>query len=214
MLTKLTYLLLLGCPYLCISQNPSDPVVWDMDFTKQFTAQIIRKIPTLDPDQINTYSSKSVREQNRQIMAEVDRYVEQQKVNRDRVNSIIDEAIATRPIIYYERKGTNRSGRDRFFEAFDQIAEMLTDSSKLNLTKAVYLTEAAYDQSIQWDSFRKPLQSMVTHVGYKLEYEEVSPDDKVARNMALLSFFTDTLTLEYPDRELPVTSYPMLYDFD
>ncbi|WP_420578348.1 hypothetical protein [Ekhidna sp.] len=214
MLTRYIYILILTLPSFCFSQNPV--ASFDLpyiDFTSEVQKKYAPQVPVVDPLQMNQFTTMNQRQRNAQIMAEVDAHVATEQARKDRVNKLIDDAVNAMPKIQYERRGPNIEGRERFYEAFSQIAEMLTDSSKLDLTKAVYLTEAAYNPDLSWKSYQDGIQKMLTHISYKLESDNIKADDQVARNMALFSFFTDTLTYDYPN-EGPVTSYPLLYDFD
>ena len=201
-------------PSFCFSQNPVVSFkLPGTSFTAEVQEKYVPQVPVIDPVQMNHFTSMSQKQQHAQIMAEVDAYVTMERARKDRVNQLIAEAVKARPNIQYEKRGPNIEGRERFYEAFNQITEMLRDSSTLDLTKAVFLTEAAYDPGLTWERYQTGIQRMIMQLSVKLEQEDVHPDDPVARNMALLSLFTDTLTFHYPN-EGPVTSYPLLYDFD
>ncbi len=213
-MTRLIIILYTVIPLAGFTQNPVKS--FDLpyiDFTAEVQKKYVPKTPIVDPLQINQFTAMSQRQQHAQIMAEVDAYVVKEKAKRSRVNKLIDDAVNALPTIQYERRGPNIEGRERFYEAFNQISLMLSDSSVLDLTKAVYLTEAAYDPALSWQDYQQGIQKMLTHISYKLELDRIKPDDQVGRNMALFNFFTDTITLDYPN-EGPITSYPLLYDFD
>ncbi|MEM0940661.1 MAG: hypothetical protein AAGI25_12860 [Bacteroidota bacterium] len=55
---------------------------------------------------------------------------------------------------------------------------------------------------------------MATHLGFYMQTQGYDPDDNSAKNLAIYNFFTDTLKVKHKDREQPVTTYPMFYDFE
>jgi len=147
-------------------------------------------------------------------MAEVELYQAQQ-ARKLRNQQLLDEAKAeyAKLNINYQFKGPNYAGRERFEASFDEM-ERMVQSGNFNLARAVFLSESAVDPSLTWQSFNGTIQNMVKHIQYKLEVDGVPADDLLAKQMLLVNFFTDTLTVRHPERPTPVTSYPMLYDFE
>lgn len=147
-------------------------------------------------------------------MAEVDQYIAQRKAEREQIDAILTEAGLDEPSISYELQGKPILGRERYYEAHQELAAMINGQQPLNLKRAVFLVESAYNPNLTWKWFDDQIENMVQHVGAVMQQRGISRQDQVAKNMALFQFFTDTLTVERVDLERKATSFPMFYDFE
>ncbi len=67
----------------------------------------------------------------------------------------MDEAVIASytPEIKYNLGTHNGKPVDGFIEAYSQLHAMLMGKQEIDFTKAVFLIESAYDQSLTWEEF-------------------------------------------------------------
>ncbi|WP_343859435.1 hypothetical protein, partial [Fulvivirga kasyanovii] len=155
---------------------------------------------------------------NKAIMQEVDEHIALQQRQREIVEEAAKELNKTRATggnirIDYELRGRDIPGREMFYYAYREMEAMLSGQQPLSLKKAVFLYEKAYNPSLDWQAYNDKINGMVEHLGYAMQQEGVKESNNLGKNMMLFNFFTDTLTVNHPGKEKPVTTYPMLYDF-
>jgi len=141
----------------------------------------------------------------------------QQRTTPTKADEIIADAVSSfrsGSSIAYELPRRSPEERQSFEQAFSELSNMLSGKHPMDLKRAVFLSEHAFDPSITWDEFNAVISDMVTHLGYKMQNESIDPNDHLSKNLSLFQFFTDTLRVKHPGLEQPVVSYPMLYDFD
>jgi hypothetical protein len=187
-----------------LAQTPGSVI--DTDFTKKYGPKT-PQIP-MPGVQIQSWEEQN-RQQNAKVMAEVEAYQAEQA----RRAKMMAELTTKTADIKYTFTGRNYPGRERFESALQQLAQM-GNEGKFDVARAVFITESAVDPSLTWEVFQKIIGRMANHIQIKIQQDKISPDDALGKQLTLLSFFTDTLKVKYPDRAAPVTSYPMLYDFD
>ena len=98
-------------------------------------------------------------------MAEVDQYIAQRKAEREQIDAILTEAGLDEPSISYELQGKPILGRERYYEAHQELAAMINGQQPLNLKRAVFLVESAYNPNLTWKWFDDQIENMVQHVG-------------------------------------------------
>jgi hypothetical protein len=150
-------------------------------------------------------------ERNRQIMQEVDDYVRQQEENK----RIIAEAIAelTPKTRNYTLTSRNSKGKENYYKAFNELNAML-NGGKLDLKRAIFLVEHAYDTTLNYEKFKNQINRLVEIIGLKMQQDKISPDDNIGMIMTLFKFMADTITVKHPILEKRITSYPKMYDFE
>ncbi len=161
-------------------------------------------------------SGQNAIQQSEKVRREADLEIQKRQAHQSRVQSILEDASRSfsSPSIQYDLKGTNLPGRERFLNAFQEIEQMLKGQKPLSIKRAVFLSENAFDPSIQWEDFEEELSKMVNHIGLKMQQDQIHSNDPVSKNMMLFRFFTDTLEVNHPTFEKPIVSYPMFYDFE
>lgn len=156
----------------------------------------------------------SQQEQHKIIMQEIE---EHRKIMKERQRRLQDQVYDTGlniPPISYTLQGTPSKERAIYHRAYTEIKQMLSGGKKISLKRAVFLTEQAYNPSLDWVWFDQTISGMVDHLAALMEQHSIEKDDQVARNMMLFRFFTDTLTSRNGGGEFTTTSYPFYYDFE
>ena len=154
-------------------------------------------------------------ETNRQVTQEVEAYLNRNSKRHKKAEGVLNDAFSTvnKNQISYKLKGRDIPGRELFYTALTGLKDMLEGKQPLNLKKAVFLSEQAFDPELSWEGFDQAIHDMVTHLGHYMESNSHDKNDNLAKNLAIFNFFTDTLIVNHPSKERPVVSYPLLYDF-
>jgi hypothetical protein len=150
-------------------------------------------------------------ERNRQIMQEVDDYSR----NREEQNRAIEEALAGLTPKARNYRLTTKESKDKkyYVKAFNELNAML-NSGKLDLKKAVFTVEHAYDTTLNYERFKSQINKLVEIVGLKMKQDKISPTDNMGKIMTLFKFMADTITVKQPTTEKRITTYPKMYDFE
>ena len=109
----------------------------------------------VNPTITNTLYSIDPNERNKQIINEVDKYVK----NQERQKQLVAEAMRELdgPQIEYNFQPSGLKGKGNFYKSYDQITKMLTGESKSNLKRAVFLSEFAYDTTMNYEKFNQEI---------------------------------------------------------
>ena len=176
--------------------------------------QLPASVPRNYPGSILDQYDQSRLERDRRIREEVDRYIENQRKQREALDKALIETGLNKPVISYELRGPAIPGRERYYTAYDELAGMIAGTIQPNLKRAVFLYENAFDPSLDWNWYQNSIDKMVRHIGAVMQSQDINKNDPVSMNMALFRFFTDTLSVELPGTERLSTSYPLFYDFE
>jgi hypothetical protein len=165
---------------------------------------------TNQPENPHQYSNDP-NERNRQIMNEVDEYVRRQNEQK----RLIQEALAElEPKTgKYKLTSRNSKAKQHYFNAFNELNNML-NSGELNLKRAVFLIEHAYDTTLNYERFDRQIRRLSEIVQLQMKKDKVSPNDNIGKIMTLFKFMADTITVYHPALEKNITSYPKTYDFE
>lgn len=139
----------------------------------------------------STSYSLDVNERNRQIKNEIDDYSKKQEQQRKFIEDAMRELNV--PQIEYSFKPSGLKGRRNFHKSYDQITKMLTGESKASLKRAVFLSEFAYDTTMNYENFNQEISEIVRIVGLKMMDEKISPTDNMGKIMTLFQFMADTI---------------------
>lgn len=106
-------------------------------------------------------------------------------------------------------------GTECFFEAYKELSAMLSDSIPLNLERAVFLIENAYlGNTMKYSDFQNEIGERVQYCQWRLNDLKLDSDDELAKNMAIFSLLTDTLSINQPGSEKTIVHYPLKYNLD
>lgn len=116
--------------------------------------------------------------------------------------------------IEYELPFKDAPEKNGYYRAFDYLHKVLDGVEPLNLEKAVFQTESAFDPSLQFNEFDALINKSVSVIGLKMQADRISPDDNVGKIMTAFRFMADTITVRAPKSESTITTYPKTYDFE
>lgn len=167
---------------------------------------------TGNPALTNTIYSLDVNERNRQIINEVDVYIKKQEQQKKLIADAMRELDGYQ--IEYSFRPSGLRGKGNFYKSYDQITKMLTGESKPNLKGAVFLSEFAYDTTMNYEKFNQEISEIIRIVGLKMKEDKISPSDNMGKIMTLFQFMSDTIRVKDQLLEKTITTYPKTYDFE
>jgi hypothetical protein len=104
-------------------------------------------------------------------------------------------------------------GTSHFYEAFDEILQMLKGEIPLNLGRTVFLVENAYyGDSIDYAEFREAIKNKVALCNTKIKEENLDGSDNMVKNSMLYRFLTDTVKVENAGKT--IMSLPLKYNLE
>lgn len=149
---------------------------------------------------------------NQQIMAEVEQHPREQQRRAAAVDDAFRSFESTK--IHYEFNNKPAQGKDRYAASFIDLNKMLDGSLPLNLKRAVYLVESAYDTTLKFEEFSKQLDYLSMILQTKMKQGKIKPTDNIGKVMTIFQFMTDTLRVKNVASERWITTYPKTYDFN
>jgi hypothetical protein len=156
--------------------------------------------------------SMDTQEANRQIIQEIEDFERQKKQQEQIISGALAELDG--PAIEYNFTPNKGLGRKNFHSAFEEINEMFNEGAKLNLKRAVFLSEHAYDTTLTYQQFNKEISDLVRIIGLKMKKDKVAITDNMGKIMTLFQFMADTVKVKDPQFERTITTYPKTYDFE
>jgi len=146
------------------------------------------------------------------IDAEIQQEKEKQKYRQslvDDANKVLDESR-----IIYELPLEETPDKQSFFDTYHFLKKMLDGAAPINLERAIFETEKAYDQSLKFEAFDKQVNKSVEVIGLQMKKDKIQPNDNVGKIMTAFKFMTDTLSVYSKNNETRITTYPKTYDFE
>ncbi|GHM98871.1 hypothetical protein WSM22_03610 [Cytophagales bacterium WSM2-2] len=156
--------------------------------------------------------SPSAEEQRQMADADIAAY-EAQKQQRQRLLNEASKELET-PTIRYNLGIHNSDAAEIYANAYTQLNAMLTGSQQIDFLKATWLVESSLDRSLSWEEFNKMFQDDVQIIAALMQKDKLSPNDNLAKLMAIYKFMADTTTVFVKSKEKNVTTHPMFYDYD
>lgn len=101
-----------------------------------------------------------------------------------------------------------------FEEAFKEINKMAEGKSPCDIKKAVFLTEHAYDTTLDYQNFQKQIAKLAGVIQMEMKRSKISANDNLGKIMAVYRFMADTITIKNSVLERTITTYPKTYDFE
>jgi hypothetical protein len=96
-----------------------------------------------------------------------------------------------------------------YYSAYDELLNMANGKSPINIGKAAFLVENAYDENKgSYEEFDKTLNQIVAFCKQYMIHNGYDTTSNLAKNMMLFRFFSDSLELNGKNH------FPMTYDFD
>lgn len=165
------------------------------------------RIPTM-PYMSNNY-------QRGQQMVQRDMQMMQQRQQQGQ--QLIDEAyreFAPKTVYYNFPSLSHVKGTEHYCNALDEISQMLEGKQKLNLSKAVFLTENAFfnnKSNFQW--FDADIEGYVEIIRQAIEQEGFDYNNPSTRKWGIQQFLADTIQLKDDRGNVMFTHLPYQYDF-
>lgn len=142
----------------------------------------------------------------------------QKKSNqRQQLNDIYNELRETerKPTINYSFPSmASTQGANIFYNAYKSIDSMLTGLQPLNIKKAVYIVESAYDNTLSFSKFSGQIKYITDVCRQKMLKDGISPDNKEGINMIIYQVLCDTVDVQNPKTKVFYKSFPFHYDFN
>lgn len=164
-------------------------------------------------------SGLTIQQQNQlMIQRDIQMIQEQEKRNqatlRDAHNTL-NGVSEYPPVIRYDFPSHSHiQTTSHYRNAFKELSEMLSDSNKMSLKRAVYLVENAYYQNTMpsYDKFEAAIKSRVNFCQKRLRQDGLQNSD-IAKKWVLHQFMNDTLEVKDVASERTAYHYPYEYDF-
>ena len=116
--------------------------------------------------------------------------------------------------INYRHTPNNAYGRVHFEKALTEITDMIEGRAPYNLKRAVFLTEHAYDTTLNFKQFERQISKLVEIIQLKMKQDHISTSDNTGKIMTAFQFMADTITVKNSVLEKTITTYPKVYDFE
>jgi hypothetical protein len=156
--------------------------------------------PNMSPQEQVRYADEQVR------LHELEKQQNQQRIAE--ANSALDEMH-----IDYELPFKELPEKQIYALAFNELEKMLNGQNPINIEKAVYVTERAYDKSLNFADFDAQLNKAASVIGLKMEQDKISQSDNLGKLMTTFKYMADTITVR-TKQETTITTYPKTYDFE
>lgn len=165
-------------------------------------------------------SGLTIQQQNQlMIQRDMKMVYEQEKRKREALkdaHNSLNGASEYPTVIHYEFPSHSHIETTTHYRtAFKELNEMLTDSTKMSLKRAVYLVENAYYQNTMppFEKFEEAIKSRANFCHKRLVQDGLQNND-IAKKWVLHQFMCDTLEVKEPALEKTVYHFPFQYDFD
>lgn len=106
-------------------------------------------------------------------------------------------------------------GTSAFYNAFDEINNMLNGNQVLNLGRAIFLVENAWhNNKYNYADYKNGIKVGVSFCNQKIEEEKLNKNDNLVKNMMLFRFIADTLKIKDKVTKKIQTHYPVKYNYE
>ena len=136
---------------------------------------------------------------------------QRQQINE--LHSILHEDDNKRTINYFFPSLSSIPGSSAFYKAYKTVDSMLTGLKPMNLKKAIFTVEHAYDNTLIYEKFNKQIKYIADVCRQKMLKDGIMPDNREGVNMIIYQVLCDTIDVQNPKTKIAYKSYPYLYDF-
>ena len=106
-------------------------------------------------------------------------------------------------------------GTAYFYQAFEEINDMLKGEKPLNLGRAVFLVENAFlGNTLDYSNYQNFIKHEIELCNRKIREEKLNPANNMVKNMMLFRLISDTLTFKNNVSEGLTTHLPIIYDYE
>ena len=108
-----------------------------------------------------------------------------------------------------------QEGTLSYYQAFNEINNMLQGKQPLNLGRAIFLVENAYyNNTLNYNNYQNNIKSQVQFCNQKIREEKLDPNNDLVKNMMIFRLISDTLKIKPQGAERTITHLPIKYDYD
>ena len=209
--------LILFCPIVLFAQvplTPSPSVLPKVTLPQRGSNSLIA--PALIPAPFPISNTRvSMAEQHKAIRDEVEEYLQKKDAHDRQIQQLISEAYSTNETsVVYTIPHVRKPGKAAYYQALDELINMIYDTLPVDLIRATYLVESAFDPTIPSDYIRLYVKNAANHILRKTDQDGLDLSDNLVKNMMIFRYMTDTLAVDYEGIEKPILSYPKTYDFE
>jgi hypothetical protein len=173
--------------------------------------------PTAPSSPVPKQPSQQDLQNQRLIEQQRQQQLERQRQERELSNALKEESHAankTTTINYAFPSLASVQGAAAFYKAYQTIDSMLVGLQPLNLKKAVFLVENAYDNSISYAKFNGQIKYLADVCRQKMFKDGIAPDNREGMNMIIYQVLCDTVDVQNPKTKVYYRSLPFTYDFE
>lgn len=163
------------------------------------------------PTQNNNNNQQNLQNQKTIQQSQQQQYKQQQQL-KDIYNDL-HETDRNRTINYSFPSLTSMQGANLFYNAYKTIDSMLLGLQPLNLKKAVYIVESAYDTKLSYSKFNSQIKYIVDVCKQKMLKDKIAADNREGVNMIIYQVLCDTIDVQNPKTKVFYKSFPFRYDF-
>ena len=100
--------------------------------------------------------------------------------------------------------------QSNYMDAYNNINDMLEGKTPLDIKRAVFEVEHAFNNTFTYEQFDNQIQELVKII----KYLNGNNTNNIPLNLAIVKAMSDTVSMPMPSRENKSVSYPFVYDFD
>jgi len=174
-------------------------------------------VPTYTP-QTNNYPTvpnyPTQSQKNPLDMYEQDRRVIERR-DAELKKSLNQYNVCRRGIQYNIPSKADKQNAESYRKAAKLLNNMLNGTTPLSLKDAVFMVDNTFTKGkLDYQKYNKAIQDLVTTAKLAAKQDGYNWNNQATRNTMLFRVMADTLKIKIPNRESPITSYPMRYNYD
>lgn len=109
----------------------------------------------------------------------------------------------------------HNEGTANYYNAFDEINNMLKGDTPLNIGRTIFLIENAYyDNAIDYNEYRSSIKGSADFCNQIIENEKLDKNDNLVKNMMIFRYMSDTLEIRDKTTKKKLFHYPVKYNLD
>jgi hypothetical protein len=148
---------------------------------------------------------------NQRIIPQQQNSNQRQQIND--LHNILHEDDRKHAINYSFPSLSSVQGSSAFYKVYKMVDSMLTGLKPMNLKKAVFTVEHAYDNTLVYEKFNKQIKYVADVCRQKVLKDGIMPDNREGVNMIIYQVLCDSIDVQNPKTKVAYKSYPYLYDF-
>lgn len=213
----LLLLLLISLVDCCYAQVPSNPIP-KITLPNQPNLPTVPSSRSIYPQNSNSNFNSDA--QRAVIMREVQAHQQQmQRAASNHISGTKNDAQRQADINMLVNSGfpsqAEYEGTTAFYNAFEEINDMLKGNRELDLARAVFLAENAFhNNKYDYNDYKNAIKRSVNLCSDIIEEEKLDKNDNLAKNMMLFRFICDTLKFKDKTTNKNLTHYPIKYNYD